>query len=297
MIYLMFTVIELLSSLRLSDFPSGSAITLYKDKIFVIGDDANSILVLDKQYKRVDKIPLFNYSDKRIPKTEKPDFETSAVVKVNGADHLLVMGSASRPNREKALLFSLDDYKIQSFDLSVFANRLKNTGIGELNIEGSAVVNDLFILSNRANHSNPQNSLIVTSSDFFKDQRSCQIKTIKLKLPDSLKTLGVSEMTYVGTQDLLLFTLTSELTTNAYDDGAIGDSYIGWVNQASEKLKGSSVSLVGLINLSDSNKEFAGEKIEGILVEEAQLDSLIIHLVSDNDVGESKLFKIKLSKK
>ncbi len=297
MIYLMFTAIELLSSLRLSDFPSGSAITLYNDKIFVIGDDANSILVLDTRYKQVDTILLFDFSDKRIPKPEKPDFETSVVVQVNGADHLLVLGSASRPNRGKAILLSLNDHKIQHIDLSLFIGRLKTTSMGELNIEGSAVVNDLFILSNRANHSNPQNSLVVTTSGFFKDQQDCQIKTIKLQLPDSLKTLGVSDMTYVQAQDLLLFTLTSELTTNAYDDGAIGDSYIGWIDRASEKLKETSVAFDKLINLSDSNKEFKGEKIEGILAEEAQQDSLIIHLVSDNDAGETRLFKIRLSKK
>lgn len=297
MLYLLFTVIELLSSLHLSDFPSGSAITLHKDRIYVVGDDANSILVVDKHYTRLDTIPLFSFPDKRISKVDKPDFETSAVIQINGIDHLLVLGSASRPNREKALLLSLDDYKIQNIDLSAFIARLKTTLIGELNIEGSAAMNDLFMISNRANLSNPQNSLIITTPDFWKAQQSCKIKTIKLQLPDSVKTLGVSEITYVESRDLLLFTLTRELTTNAYDDGAIGDSYIGWIDQVSKKLNEPSVSLNGLINLSDSNKEFIQEKIEGLLVEDLIQDALILHLVSDNDAGESRLFKIKFSKK
>jgi hypothetical protein len=266
----------------------------------MIGDDANSILVLDKHYTRVDTIPLFSFSDKRIPKADKPDFETSAIIQVNGTDHLLVLGSASRTNREKALLLSLADSKnhnIRNIDLSEFIGRLKSTAIGELNIEGCAVVNDLFVLSNRANHSNPQNTLIITTPDFWSSQESCAIKTLKLELPGPIKTLGVSEMSYVESHDLLLFTLTSELTTNAYDDGAIGDSYIGWIDQVSEKLKEPSVSLDRMINLSDSNKEFTGEKIEGILVEDVQKDALILHLVSDNDAGESRLFKIKLIKK
>lgn len=243
--YLLFTVIELLSSLRLSEFPSGSAITLYHDKIFVIGDDANSMLVLDKQYQIIDTITLSHYLIKRIPKTDKPDYETAAVVSFNGKDYLLVSGSASRPNREKALLVSLYDHTIQNIDLSVFADRLTNTDIGELNIEGSAVVKDFFVLSNRANHSNPQNSLILTTQDFWINQQTTTIKTVKLQLPDSLKTLGVSEMSYVESQDLLLLTLTSEQTANAYDDGAIGDSYIGWINQGSKKLKSPFVLLDG----------------------------------------------------
>ncbi len=49
--------------------------------------------------------------------------------------------------------------------------------------------------------------------------------------------LGISELCYVESKDMILFTFTSEGTNNAYDDGVIGSSYIGWVNNVAAKLK------------------------------------------------------------
>ena len=49
-----------------------------------------------------------------------------------------------------------------------------------------------------------------------------------------------------------------------------------------------------LINLSEVHVDFRNEKIEGLCVEVAQENTLILHLISDNDNGESKLFKVKL---
>ena len=46
-----------------------------------------------------------------------------------------------------------------------------------------------------------------------------------------------------------------------------------------------------MINLSDASNEFKNQKIEGICVERVSDDELLLHLISDNDNGESKLFK------
>jgi hypothetical protein len=94
---------------------------------------------------------------------------------------------------------------------------------------------------------------------------------------------------------MLLITLTSEAVDNAYDDGAIGDSYIGWINDASVKLKAHELKIDKIINLADVNTVFKKEKIEGICVESVTTSEVVLHLISDNDAGESGLFKIKLS--
>lgn len=290
--------IELLTSVCLPDFPSGSAITQYKDHFYVIGDDANTILVLDTHYNAVHSIPVFNFKSNRIAKTDKPDFETSIIIHADDKDYLLILGSASRPNREKGLLIDLADHSPKThkhLNLSEFATRLKTCVIGEINIEGSTVINNILMLSNRGNHSNPVNSLILTSPDFWKNQQGARISLLTLDASCTAKTiLGVSELCYVKEKDILLLTLTSELTSNAYDDGIIGDSYIGRIDRISQKLNTPSFLLDGIINLVDADKEFVGEKIEGISVERIEDNALLIHLVSDNDQGQSRLFKIKM---
>ena len=90
-------------------------------------------------------------------------------------------------------------------------------------------------------------------------------------------------------------TLSTEATDSSYEDGAIGDSYLGWANAITNKIGNSQIELDGIINLSESNDAFEGEKIEGLCVESVMGDTSIIHLVSDDDKGHTKLFKIKLS--
>jgi hypothetical protein len=52
---------EFLSSLLLTDFPSGSSINYYDGKLFLVGDDANDILILDTDYKKIDSKLMADY--------------------------------------------------------------------------------------------------------------------------------------------------------------------------------------------------------------------------------------------
>ncbi len=52
----------------LTDYPSGSGIAFYRDKIYLMGDDASYLLVTDTSFKKRDTISFFSSADKRIPK-------------------------------------------------------------------------------------------------------------------------------------------------------------------------------------------------------------------------------------
>jgi len=292
--------LELIKSLTLPDFPSGSSINFYDGKLYVIGDDAKSILILDEHYSRHSVIPLFDDLHDRIPKALKPDFETSAIINSEGEDCLLVLGSGSRPNRMRGLLIPLNRAtaieQIKAFDYQEFIERLIANDLGEINIEGSAVVANHCILSNRANGKNPDNKFVVAEIGFWNHPVTTLFSVAALKLPTkSDKTIGVSELCYDPLNDRLLMTLSTEGTDNAYEDGAIGDSYTGWIDNISKKTNDTSIELSGIINLSEDHREFIGEKIEGICIESVTNSNYVLHLVSDDDKGHSKLFKIKLS--
>ena len=152
-----------------------------------------------------------------------------------------------------------------------------------------------LILANRGNGNYPKNYLIVTNNDFWNRQKETALRIVPIELVGSNREfLGISELCYVESKDMFLFTFTSEVTNNAYDDGLIGSSYIGWVNNVTDKLKQTTLRLDGMINLSEVSNEFKNQKIEGICVEQVRDNELLLHLIADNDNGESKLFKIKM---
>ncbi len=292
--------IHLLKFLLLADFPSGSSINYYDEKFYLIGDDASQILILDKDYGKIDSIRLFNYPEKRIPKPEKAELEASTLVRVNGKNHLLVLGSASREERKRVTLIPLLGISLQEppFTLcnySEFIGRLISSGIEEINIEGVTEIADHILLANRGNVSSPKNQLIITNNYFWERQKESSVNILQLLSPATVSGfIGVSDLFYLKSNDVLLLTLSSEATKNSYEDGKIGDSYIGWINDITQKIENPELKLDGLINLSDVSKEFNGEKIEGLCAESVTNEACILHLVSDNDKGESKLFKVKM---
>jgi hypothetical protein len=291
------TIIQLLNFLLLTDFPSGSAINLHNEKLYLVGDDATQVLVVDKEYRKVDSIRLADYTGKRIPKTEKADFESAAFIDINGDATLLVLGSAATEERKKMVVITFSEDKSttsKGYKLDEFMNRLSDEGV-DLNIEGMTKVGNNLILANRGNIAYPQNSIIIASENFRDNQQAATIKICNLNITsDSAAFIGISDLHYVASSDVLLFSFSSEETTNSYDDGKIGDSYIGWIWNLSSKTDLTEWKLDGLINLTTVDPEFKNEKIEGLCVESVKDNVYVLHLISDNDDGFSKLFKIKM---
>jgi hypothetical protein len=154
------------------------------------------------------------------------------------------------------------------------------------------------VLSNRGNNAHRINHLICTPTEAMNaplHQTKVSLSVIPLKLPvNSKQFIGVSELCYIESKDILLITLSSEATDNAYDDGVISDSYIGWINNVKGKMHTKELALDEMINLSTVDPAFTQQKIEGICVESVKDNQLNIHLVSDNDKGESRLFHVKV---
>ena len=160
---------RLTESKSLPDFPSGSSIVMIKDKLYIIGDDANSVLVTDKNYQETDRIPLFDYSEKRIPKEEKMDLE-AAILLSEKKDRVMAFGSGSEEARQRNVLFwTRSNKKKRIISTDVFLDRVASHGIGEVNIEGATVIGKQVLLVNRGNITNPKNHLIITTTDFFQE--------------------------------------------------------------------------------------------------------------------------------
>jgi hypothetical protein len=293
--------LKLLKSHVLPDFPSGSSINYHQGKLYLVGDDAKNILILDKDYQPIDFKNLIDFPGKRIPKPVKLDLESSTFITLHSLEYFLILGSASTPNREMVILIphsgsSLDMTQSQTVNDKRFMDQLKSKGLAEINIEGVTIIHHQLILANRCNLKNPTNHLVVTDLDFWKDDASVKISVSPIQLPEiNSIPLGVSELCYEPLTDTLFMTLTSESTNNAYDDGAIGDSYLAWIKNSKSKIHNQPVLVDHIVNLSQVHVGFKNQKMEGLCVESIENQVFILHLVSDNDGGESVLFKLRLT--
>jgi hypothetical protein len=294
--------LRLLDSCLLPDFPSGSSINYYNGSLFLVGDDAANTCILDTNYTIKHFVRLFDSDTKRISKAEKSDLEASVIIPSENGDSLILLGSASTEKRRKLITIPLlskgreKDSAMQVYDLTELIQRLLAAGIAEINLEGLASYNGGLILANRGNRTHQQNHLIFTDRDFWTRQGAVSIEIKQLALTHLDAGLGVSEVCYYPPSDLLLLTFTSENTSNSYDDGEIGASFIGIITSLSTRLSEKTLEMEYMLSLPEADPSFNFEKIEGICVEDRMENgSLILHLVSDNDSGCSRLFKARLT--
>lgn len=279
---------------ELDDFPSGSGIEYFNERLYIVGDDAKDILVLDKKWRKETSIPLFDSAELRIPKKIKADLEASTIIEINKIPRLLMLGSGSTLNRNRAILVNLDDHLKEEMDITGFYNQIKDD-LEHVNIESSAVILGKLLMGNRGNLASPENTIIVTDIDFWKHPEKAAWNKVTFDLPDTKgKVLGLSGMTYSHKNDWLICTMSTEATANSYDDGAIGDSYLAIVENASRKILRKKMNVNVLINLSEVDEAFKGYKLESATILSEKNGRLKMHLVADNDTGKSYLFRVRL---
>jgi hypothetical protein len=248
---------------------------------------------MNKNWKLKEKINLFPADTYRIPKNVKADFEATTIIHINKNPFLLILGSGSmEATRNKGMLMNLKSKAIEQIDLTVFYNRLQQSGFESLNIEAVTVMDDKLILSNRGNKAAPDNRVIVTSTNFWKKQDDADIFIVKIEWDEKTENnMALSGLTYSYTNDWLIFTASTEDTQNAIDDGAIGDSYLGVIENASRKIGRKRLKMNELFNLPKLDKNFKGQKIESVCIQSDKEQRLKLHLVADNDLGNSSFLK------
>jgi hypothetical protein len=282
--------IKLLKKTHLADYPSASSLEFYQDKIYVVGDDAPSVWVLNNEHQFLDSIELFPSKLKRLDKTTKPDLESSTIIKTESITYLVCFSSFSTNSRNKIVYISLDKGKQTK---KILDYNYKNQELAELNIEGATAYKGRVLLSNRANTTHKDNNLILTSIS-SQGLNTNNDTIIRINLPKLKKVIGISSISYLQEKDILLFTASTEDTPNAYTDGTIGTSYIGIIKNFSKKIDNGSVKVEKLLPVTKYLKEEAAQKIEALTVEKLDGKNAIIHLAADNDNGESTLFKLRL---
>ena len=280
---------ELLQTTLLPHYPSASSLALVGDRLYVIGDDAPWLLVLDRDHRPVDSLRLFASTTARIPKPIKADLETSAFISIHDTGYLYAISSFSTPVRNRVLCLATGNDSHPRL-ISNHSASFRLPAVSQLNIEGATFVQDRLVLSNRANTTNTVNQLLVTRLVNGMPDTST---IISVTLPGITTTAGISGLHYVAENDLLLFSASTEDTPNAYTDGPVGESYIGHIKAFSSRWHSDRLTADTLIALGPCLGQSLPQKIESITAGPLQGNTLEIHLAADNDNGQSILYKMR----
>ena len=284
--------VQLISSKTFTDFPSASAIEYDAGRLYVFGDDASYMMILDTSYNRLDTVYYSIDTTYRIAKSIKYDIESATLITHNNEKHLYALGSLSSSSRSTLFYFPLSDlHTYLSINYAPFAAKLTN--LPELNIEGMTFARSRLVFANRANNTNRTNRLIIGGQNLYEYEKLPAPAVINLEM-DSAQVVGLSGLYYVEEKDLLLFTASEEETGKATEDGVINDSYLGMIRKFSQKMEEKSIKPDELIRLRDVSNAFIRQKIESVCLESLQNGEMILHLAADNDNGESRFFKIRV---
>ncbi len=287
--------LELLDFIELENYPSGTGIEFYDDKIYIVGDSSRDLLVMNKKWRKSELINLFSGAEKKTPKTAKSELEAMTVLSVDKKPHLLIIGSGDNDKRNKAALLNLKTNAISWLDLTVFYNRLRAAGIADMNIEGIAEVYDYLVLANRANTAHPDNQLVITKPDFWKNQDKVNFQNIIIDFEQAApaEKIVVTGLRYSDKHEDLFLTVSSENAEN----GAPGKSYLAVIENLYRKIgreKGK-MKVNHLIDLEQADKQFSGYLVESVCIQSQKDHSLKLQMVADNKQGKTFLFKVGLS--
>ncbi|MBC7874655.1 MAG: hypothetical protein H7Y01_11690 [Ferruginibacter sp.] len=282
--------------IQLNHYPSASGIEYFNNQYYVIGDDANRLLILDSNFSPVDSISLYSFIEKRIPKNVKADLEAITITKDK---KLLVAGSGSlSPYRNVAWLIDPVTKQKNIIQLDSFYQRLVPYGIKEINIEGICAIPGSILLTSRGSKGYPKNHLIVTTANFWENQATAPVSLILTGFGnDTTLFSGISGIAYARKSDRLILTVSTEDTRNSMDDGAIGKSYLWIIENISSKKRWKAINPDQVISLEDIDPKFKSQKIESVCVIKETKNFLHLVLAADNDNGSSTLFKLIAEKK
>jgi hypothetical protein len=283
--------LKLLDFKEIPDLPVGSNLEYFNNTLYLVDDDASDMLALDKKWQTQATHKLLGYDDPKILPGSKSDFEATTIVEVNSIPRLLVLGFDVKDNHHKAILVNLDDYTKEEHDITEFYNRLKAT-VGVINIESAAIVLGKLVLCNRDHKAAPENHIIVTDADFWKNQTNVEITTISFDLPQTPnQVVGLSGLSYSYKNDWLVVTLLSESTAKGHP--TTGDSYLAIIENASRKVVRKKMKVNALFHLNETNTEFTGYNMQSVCIRSEKSSRLKLYLLADKG-GKNGVFTVRV---
>ncbi|MBD1396590.1 hypothetical protein H9Q13_05380 [Pontibacter sp. JH31] len=301
--------------LRYDTLPSASGLELLGNHYYVVGDDSPYLYRLDKNFQVESQDAIFKpegFVNGRIPKADKADLEGMTLLQHQGKPYLLMMGSGSAPARRKAYLYNIcgDDicregagtHAAYTIDLNPLYQQLEHEadmlGGSLLNIEGVAAGHGKIYLLQRAIGTGQNVLISYRLSEFIPyllSESGAQLPQPELSY-FCLPELNMLQAGFSGAyvyDDKLFFTASLEDTDNAYGDGEVLGSYLGFI-PFSWIGKQDTLDAPATLILQADGKPYTG-KAESVVVRKREGKTRYrLVVVSDDDRGGSDLLEVLL---
>lgn len=291
---------EIINKIKFDNLPSASGIEVVDNVIYIIGDDSPFLYCLNFEFKITNKIELFkteHFTTGRIPKKIKYDLECMTTLEIQDKKYLLICGSGSNSNREKAYLVNIhDNYSVLEFSLSeLFKEAKKDKSLVKnnvLNIEGLATNKDNIYFFDREN-----NSIFYYEINSFIKYLTYKTKEIPKYLYKRFELEGINgiKSSFSGADifnNKVFFTSSVEDTNDAISDGEVYGSFIGYIEFDKNEILESIIRDYSLI--MDNGNIFQG-KVESISIyKQISKSEYLAIAVTDDDKGSSELLDLKI---
>lgn len=286
-------VVKFIGEVVPGQLQSASAVEFYNKHIYIAGDNINYIYLYSEKYSLLDKIKLFADADLNTQnKPVKKDWEAMTIINIPGrVPKLLLAGSGSKKvKRDFAILMSLKSRKINNVEhWPRYYNVIRKKLIKgeELNIEGIAQVKDSLVLLNRGNL-NGGNTIFVSPAKAavaFSDVVH-RIESAPLDIANT--KAGFTGAFYMEETDTLFYTAAAELTTNAYYDGKVVGSAIGYFSNVSARLNDNSWAPDKQVAFHD----ILEGKVESLTLLRKSNNKYVFLVVTDNDGAPGTMYEL-----
>jgi len=272
---------------------AGSSLSWFGDRLALIQDDANFLVLIEPHSLQVDAVPLpagegglRQFDDLRGNKRFKLDLEACVNVHTPDGDLLLAFGSGSTSYREKIVMLRESDTATLILEevKTLYEQLRHHTAFSgsELNIEGAIFRNGWVRLFNRGNGRLQAGCLAVNATcDLVWDELAAYLQAPDKKPVPHLQqiyqydlgTLEGLRLTFTDatvTQQNVIFSATAEDSPDASSDGAVTGSVLGILDADAR-----------WIELRTLDGSLFTSKVEGVCASRESANRL--HLVVDVD--------------
>jgi len=286
---------------------AGSSLSWFGERLALIQDDANFLVLIEPNSLQVDAIPLpagegglRQFDDLRGNKQFKLDLEACVTVPTPDGDLLLAFGSGSTLYREKIVMLreSADPATPILEEANALYKQLRHHTAfagSELNIEGAIFRNGWVRLFNRGNGKSQAGCLPVNATcDLLWDELVAYLQEPdKQPVPHlqqicqyDLGTLEGLRLTFTDatvTQQNVIFSATAEDSPDASSDGAVAGSVLGILDADAR-----------WIELRTLDGALFTSKVEGVCVSRRSANRLYLVVDVDDPIRPCELCEVEL---
>ncbi|WP_293872457.1 hypothetical protein [Flavobacterium sp.] len=266
---------ELSAFVEVQGIGATSGLVYLNNLLYIVSDNSTFLYQYTISDNRLFKIKLFENSQESIVKKDKADFEVLTFFD----NKLYLFGSGSTKNRNRSVIYSIENKSIKEKDLTKIYKKLTDKisiDDCELNIEGVIITPEITYFFQRGNSINAPNGV-------FCYERENQSVTFNLITLPKVNEIEATFTDAILIEETIYFLAAAENTNSAYDDGEIMGSFIGTINLTTLKL-------IDCIQISAKNK------FEGLTLYKKTATEIELLFCEDNDQEElaSTIYLLKI---